>query len=216
MTDAAEVHSLGFPGEAFAYFEGLRADNSKEYFRRHREVYEHAVHQPMLTLAAALSQEFGNIKVLRPQRDTRVSNDKSPYKAYEGAYVDIAHSLGFWVHLDVRGLYASGRFYPHAVAKLTRYRAAVDDDTSGTRLAALTTELRAGGFTIEGDRLKTGPRGFPVDHPRLDLLCHRTLDVGRTFSRRPGADLQDITSAVRETWRTVRPLLDWFADTSIC
>jgi uncharacterized protein (TIGR02453 family) len=210
MTDTAQTPSHGFPSEAFAYFEGLDADNSKEYFRLHRDEYDRAVHQPMLELAAVLSPEFGNVTVLRPQRDTRGSNDKSPYKSYEGAYVDIAQSLGFWVHLDVSGLYVSGRFYPHTAAKLNRYRATVDEDAAGTSLAALVAELRADGFTIGGDQLKTGPRGVPADHPRIDLLCHRTFDVGRVFSREPGVGLPDPASAVRETWRAVRPFLDWF------
>jgi len=210
MTDTVQPRSLGFPSDAFAYFDGLGADNSKEYFRIHREEYERAVHQPMLELATVLSPEFGDVTVLRPQRDTRVSNDKSPYKSYQGAYVDIARDLGFWIHLNAAGLYASGRFYPHAAAKLNRYRVKVDQDADGASLASLVAELRVDGFTIGGHKLKTRPRGVPADHPHVDLLCHRTFDVGRTFSRTPGAGLLEPVAAVRETWHSVRPFLDWF------
>jgi uncharacterized protein (TIGR02453 family) len=205
-----EVHaSPSFPNEAFAYFEGLAVDNSKEYFRRNRETFDRAVYRPMAALVAALSGEFGDVMVLRPQRDSRFSNDKSPYKRYQGAYVDIQQALGFWVHLDASGLYASGRFYPRTAVATNLYRAAVDDDVTGVQLAALMDELVFDGFSIGGDRLKTRPRAVLADHPRLDLMRHRTLDFGRTFARRPGAGLPDPLSAVRSTWRAVRPLLDW-------
>lgn len=204
----------GFPPSAPRLYAQLAADNTKEAWRlRHRTVYDSDVRSPMEELAAELSAHFApdddGVRLLGPVRDTRMSNDKSPYKTYQGAYLDVLPALGFWVHLDRDGLYASGRYYPYATAEITRYRAAVQDEDGGAQLAAITARLTGQGFTIGGDRLASRPRGVPADHPRLDLLRHRRIDAGRRLG--PGPALRSARAAdfVRQTWKQVRPLLDW-------
>ncbi|MFG2336353.1 DUF2461 domain-containing protein [Streptomyces yangpuensis] len=208
----------GFPPSALRLYEDLAADNSKEAWRlRHRERYERDVRAPMDELAAELGTFFedwsgpGGVQVLGPVRDTRMSHDKSPYKTYQGAYLDLLPCLGLWVHLDRDGLYASGRWYPYAGAEVTRYRAAVEEEDGGTELAAITGRLAEQGFVLGGDRLKSRPRGVPADHPRLDLLRHRKIDAGRRHGPAAGLHTARAGEFVRETWLLVRPLLDWMA-----
>ncbi|SNQ52023.1 conserved hypothetical protein [Frankia canadensis] len=207
------MNFTGFPPAALHLYAALKADNSRESWQqRYRRVYERQVLAPMTALARELSDEFGDIRVLGPVRDTRLSHDKSPYKTYQGAYLDLEPFLGFWLHLDAEGLYASGRYYPRAAEHIARYRTAVAEDGSGAELASIVERLRESGFAIGGDQLRTHPRGFSQDHPRLELLRHRTLDVGRRYG--PGPELHSGRAAhqVRETWRLVRPLLSWVAD----
>ncbi|MFF4604367.1 DUF2461 domain-containing protein [Streptomyces sp. NPDC001339] len=202
----------GFPPSGPRLYADLAADNTKESFRALKDVYERDVQAPMTALARELSEEFGEVQVLRPQRDTRMSHDKSPYKTYQGAWGDIAPCLGYWIHLDADGLYASGRFYPYAAQQIARYRAAVDDEHSGGHLARIVEELRRSGFLVGGDRLRTRPRGVPADHPRLELLKHRKLDVGRRYATGGPLHTRQVLELVRDTWRAVRPLLDWCAE----
>ncbi|MFI2370827.1 DUF2461 domain-containing protein [Streptomyces sp. NPDC018833] len=208
----------GFPPSALHLYADLAEDNTKEAWRlRHRAVYERDVRTPMEELAAELSADFAEyagpdgVSVLGPVRDTRMSRDKSPYKTYQGGYLDLLPCLGFWVHLDRDGLYASGRYYPYGGDEVARYRAAVDEEAGGAELTAIAARLEEAGFVIGGDRLKSRPRGVPADHPRLDLLRHRKIDAGRRLG--PGPDLRSARAAdfVRETWQLARPLLDWAA-----
>ncbi|MFI7356494.1 DUF2461 family protein [Streptomyces avidinii] len=208
----------GFPPSALRLYEDLAADNSKEAWRlRHRERYERDVRAPMDELAAELSAHFrestgsGEVQVLGPVRDTRMSHDKSPYKSYQGAHLDLLPCLGLWVHLDRHGLYASGRWYPYAGAEVTRYRAAVEQEDGGAELAAIAGRLEEQGFVLGGDRLRSRPRGVPADHPRLALLRHRKIDAGRRYGPDAGLHTARAGELVRETWQSVRPLLDWMA-----
>ncbi|MER5870731.1 DUF2461 domain-containing protein [Streptomyces sp. NPDC002044] len=208
----------GFPPSALRLYEDLADDNDRDSWRlRHRERYERDVRGPMDELAAELNGTFGEssgpggVRVLGPVRDTRMSHDKSPYKTYQGAYLDLLPCLGLWVHLDRHGLYASGRYYPYGGAEVARYRAAVEEEGGGAELAAVTARLETHGFTIGGDRLKSRPRGVPADHPRLDLLRHRKIDAGRRFGPDAGLHTARAADLVRETWLLVRPLLDWVA-----
>ncbi|MER6038849.1 DUF2461 domain-containing protein [Streptomyces sp. NPDC001835] len=199
----------GIPDEAFDFYRELALDNSKSFWQRHRDRYERAVREPMADLVAELSPEFGELRMLRPQRDTRASNDKSPYKTYQGALVDLEPGLGFWLHLDASGLHATGRFYSRAPQATTAYRSVVTEDR-GEELQTLVDGLEKLGFSLGGVTLQTRPRGVPADHPRVGLLRHRTLDIGRDCDRaaagRPAA-----AEWVAQTWRELRPTLDWIS-----
>ncbi|MCA2185037.1 DUF2461 domain-containing protein [Nonomuraea cavernae] len=199
----------GFPDEAFVFYEGLEADNSKTYFTRHRHFYDDAVRAPMLALTEELAEEFGQAQLFRPYRDVRYAKDKSPYKTHQGAFVDLVPGIGLYVQISADGLYTAGGCYTQASDQVARYRAAVDDDLTGKSLAALVAALQAAGHTLEGDRLKTKPRGFSDDHPRIDLLRHRSLHAGHRFPPEPWIHTAEAADRVRETWRAFEPLVEW-------
>jgi uncharacterized protein (TIGR02453 family) len=126
----------------------------------------------MEALLAELADEFGEGRIFRPNRDTRFSRDKSPYKTHIGATL----AGGGYVELSVAGL-AAGRGYWHLEPdQLARYREAVDDDATGSALVDVLAALaRQGVETIAHSELKTAPRGYPKDHPRVELLRRKGL-----------------------------------------
>jgi uncharacterized protein (TIGR02453 family) len=162
----------GWPVEAIEFFEGLEADNSKTYWQANRGVYDKLVRGPMDELLADLASEFGEGKVFRPYRDVRFSADKSPYKTNIAATL----SKGGYVHLSTEGLGAGSGTYVMARDQLDRYRRAVDDERTGTELERIAAKLTKRGIEVSGhESLKTAPKGYPKDHPRIELLRHRGL-----------------------------------------
>jgi uncharacterized protein (TIGR02453 family) len=202
----------GFPAEAFAFYQQLEADNSREFWRAHRADYERYVLEPMRALAAELEPEFGPLAVYRPQRDTRFSADKSPYKTYQGAFAQRVPGLGFYVQVAAAGLQASGGFHSHSADQVARYRRAVDADVSGTMLADVVTALAGDGFAICGDRLKTMPRGVPAGHPRADLMRYRSLTAGRDWPVGHLVHGRRAFGVIQQTWRGLVPLCDWLSE----
>ncbi|MBB5963120.1 DUF2461 domain-containing protein [Planomonospora venezuelensis] len=199
----------GFPDDAFVFYEGLEADNSRTYWTRHRRLYEDAVKAPMAALGEELEAEFGRAHLFRPNRDVRFAKDKSPYKTHQGAYVATGEAIGYYVQIDAAGLYAGAGLYAAQGGQLARYREAVDEEISGVPLEKIMDEVRAAGYTVEGDRLKTRPRGVPEDHPRLDLLRHRSLHAGRRFDPEPWVHTPEVAARVRVIWRDLAPLVEW-------
>src|SRR5262245_57185790 len=160
----------GWPADAVEFYEGLEADNSRTYWAANKAVYEQRVYGPMAQLLAELEPEFGEGKVFRPHRDVRFSADKSPYKTNIGATVD----RGGYSQLSAAGLAVGNGMYVMAPDQLERYRRAVADEGTGTELTALIADLRRKGITAGGyDTLKTAPRGYPRDHPRLEMLRYK-------------------------------------------
>lgn len=215
MTTSAERSTGGFTGfgeGAVEFYDGLTADNSKAYWADHRAVYERDVLAPMQALLAVLEPEFGAGKVFRPYRDVRFSRDKIPYKTACGA------SVGpFYVQVSADGLMAAGGGYRWEPDQVARFRTAVDDDRRGddlrARLATVTgIEVDGVAPVVDGDRLATRPRGVAPDHPRLDLLRHRSLYAHCGWA--PDDALHDAAAARRviAAWRAVRPLTEWLDD----
>jgi uncharacterized protein (TIGR02453 family) len=196
----------GFGDGAVEFFDGLEADNSKAYWTDQRAVYEADVREPMQALVAALEPEFGPGKIFRPYRDVRFSKDKTPYKTHCGATVG-----AFYVQVGADGLMAAGGYYGMGADQVARFRTAVDDDRRGTdlqkRLAAMSTDV-----AVHGEMLKTRPRGFDAEHPRIELLRHKSLYASRAWPpddtlHEPGA-LERVGAA----WRALTPLVEWLTD----
>jgi uncharacterized protein (TIGR02453 family) len=196
----------GFPDEAFVFYEGLLADNSKAYWTDHKAVYDTAVRTPMEGLLAAVGDGWGEAKLFRPYRDVRFSADKSPYKTHQGAFCSVEPGIGYYVHVDADGFYVAAGFHSHTKEQTVRYRAAVDAPGTGPALAALTGKLTRAGFELGGDRVKTRPRGVAADHPRLELMRHESLIAGRHHEATASPE---ILTVVREDWKRLKPLVAW-------
>jgi len=197
----------GWPAEALEFFEGLEADNSKAYWTAHKAVYDAQVYAPMAELLGELAAEFGTGKIFRPYRDVRFSADKTPYKTAIGATVGDGY-----VQISAKGLAAGSGMYVMAPDQLARYRAAVADDTTGEELRRAIADVERHGIDVSGhDSLKSAPKGYPKDHPRIDLLRHKGLVAWREWP--PAAWLG--TSAARkrvvEFLRAAGPLNGWLA-----
>ncbi|CAO5228645.1 DUF2461 domain-containing protein [Frankia sp. AgKG'84/4] len=195
----------GFPTAALIFYDGLEADNSKAYWTDHRDQYEKAVRGPMTALLAELEPEFGESHLFRPHRDVRFAKDKSPYKTAIGAYL----TGGGYVEVSARGLMVASGYWQTAADQVERLRAAVADDVTGPKLESVVAGLRADGYEISGNRLKTRPRGYDADHPRIDLLRHRTLTVHREFGEPPWLTEPECAQQVAGAWRRMRVLRDW-------
>ena len=201
--DAVEFfHGL----QAVEFFHGLQADNTKTYWTAHRQQYEASVREPMAALLDELSGEFGPGRIARPYRDVRFRADKSPYKTQIYATLD----RGGYVNLSADGLTAATGYFMMSPAQLERYRHAVDAETSGDRLAQVVQRLRAAGLEVGGGQaLKTAPRGFPADHPRIELLRYKGLICWRHWPVAPWLHTARAKDQVSDVLRTAAPLHQW-------
>jgi uncharacterized protein (TIGR02453 family) len=204
----------GFGSGATRFYEELAADNTRDWWLANRQRYEREIRAPLEYLLDDLAAEFGEGKVFRPNRDTRFSKDKSPYKIAAAAVVgrsdDIPHSL--YLQLSADGLMVAGGAYMLGGEGLARLRAAIDDDRTGPELERIVERLREqGAQTGAHDAVKTAPRGYPIDHPRIDLLRNKGI-IG-WFDHPPGRWLATAGARDRvvEGWRAIAPLNSWLA-----
>lgn len=206
---ADDAGFTGFPAWGVSFYGQLQETNTKEFWAAHKSEWERAVRDPMRNLVEELEDEFGPATVFRPNRDLRFSADKSPYKTHQGAIAGPAAGIGYYVQLDAEGLLVGGGFHTHSPAQTDRFRAAIQDDTSGAELERVTQALTADGYALQGAALKTRPKGVDPDHPRLDLLRRKEIMALKRLGTPPELDSPKALDLVREHWTAIRPLSEW-------
>lgn len=196
----------GFRDEALAFFEGLEADNTKAYWLTHRQTHDDLIRAEMDALLEEIAPTWGKGRPFRAYRGVRFSVDKSPYKTHIGARVGEDR----YVQLRAEGLAAGAGMWEMAHDQLARYRKAVADGASGGDLAGIVARLP--GEVMAHGRVATGPRGYPRDHPRVDLLRFTGLAVWTSW----GAPGWLATPAAREHlevfYADAQPLVHWLRE----
>jgi uncharacterized protein (TIGR02453 family) len=168
------------------------------------------VRGPLEALLDELAAELGGeVKVFRQHRDVRFSPDKSPYKTRTYG-VAFARPAPLFVQLDREGLFAGTGLHELDGAQLERFRAAVADDATGPALESAIEAAHAGGVETYGEALRTAPRGYPRDHPRVALLRHKALFAGRRLPAGANGIGRDAALGhAHSVWAACAPMNAW-------
>ena len=199
----------GFPVEALEFYEQLEADNSKAFWQANKHRYDELVKQPMVELTEELA-DFGPFHMFRPHNDLRFSKNKPPYKTHQGAYGELEGGSGYYVQFSTAGLMVGAGYYAMAKDQLERFRAAVDGDATGNELVELVADAERRKYEMGAiDTLKTAPRGYPKDHPRIELLRRKGLIATRQFGTPKWLHTKTAATKVRDTWLGAGDLCAW-------
>jgi uncharacterized protein (TIGR02453 family) len=199
----------GFPAEGIDFYERLDADNSKAFWQAHRDDYVRYVKEPMAELAEALD-DYGPFHMFRPHNDLRFSKNKPPYKTQQGAYGESESGAGYYMQFSADGLMVGAGYYAMAKDQLVRFRDALDGEATGQAGADLVADAERRGYSMGAiDELKTAPRGFPKDHPRIELLRRKGLIATKTFGTPKWIHKPEVVTRIRDTWAGVADLCGW-------
>ena len=218
MIHGLDAHTVGavlfegFGTGIVGFYEELAANNTRDWWQANKARYEREVRAPLEHLLEDLRPEFGEAKVFRPNRDTRFARDKYAYKTNAAAVIGRAHEgVGtYYLSVSAEGLMVGGGAYMPASDQLARLRQAIDDDKTGPELEAIVADIRRkDGEVGAHDEIKTAPRGYTADHPRIDLLRYKGI-IG-WWDHEPGTWLHSTAArdTVAEGWRSLVPLNRW-------
>ena len=217
----------GFSRELPEFFRELSKNNTKEWFDEHRQDYQRVFAEPAKQFVIVLESKLRRISkdiqaeprvngsIMRVNRDTRFSKDKTPYKTNlsmmfpEGPTFDRARPA-FLMQIDATRLCIGAGQCVFSPEQLELYRGAVAHPKTGAALEKAIRQAAEAGYTnVHGKHYKRVPRGFDADDPRAELLKHAGLDVG---TQRPLPDELFTADAVDycvECFRKVRPVQKW-------
>jgi uncharacterized protein (TIGR02453 family) len=199
----------GIPAGAFAFYAELEDNNNRDWWVEHKDSYITLVRDPLAALLAELEPRFGPGKLFRPNRDIRFSEDKSPYKTAQGAFASAQEGVGYYLQVSADGLLVGGGYHSHSPAQLLRFRNSVDASGTGESLRHIVDSVAAAGFSVEGEKLKTVPRGYDRDHPRAELLKHKSLSASRELGQPDWLATSGAAQEIAGLWEQLRPLVDW-------
>lgn len=220
-----------FPRETRTFLEGLRANNTRDWFDDHRADYERywlapaqayveAIGPSLASLAPAVRAEPRvNGSIMRINRDTRFARDKRPYKDHldlwfwEGDTRRTAIS-GFFVRLTPESYGVGVGAHHFDAARLKAFRAAVANPTSSGALVDAVERVQAAGYEVRGQHYARTPSGYPtVSEPAEPFLRFAALwtatEVHPSAVAEPGAAIEH---ALAE-FRRMIPIHRWLVDT---
>ena len=195
LTMAMDTIFPGFPQETLKFLRSLRRNNNRDWFLAHKEVYETSVRAPMLELVTDLGGAILNFapemvvdprrNIYRINRDIRFSQDKSPYKTHIAALFwprGLAKNAcaALYFHLEPAEVLVAGGIYMPGSAEIRVIRDHIAENWEQMRAIVSAAQFRRLFGRLEGEQLSRPPRGFPLEHPAIDLLRHKQFLVAIT------------------------------------
>jgi uncharacterized protein (TIGR02453 family) len=201
----------GVPKDALDFFEELGMNNTKSFWLEHKPRYDQ-IKESLVALGDAIDPQFHPLRIFRPNRDVRFAADKSPYKTNIGMSGETEGGSIVYVHLDAAGMFAASGMYMMAKDQLQRFRASVDHDVYGPELVSVIARITKTGIEVThgGEAsLKTKPKGFDADHPRIELLCWKGIITSRMFGAPAWIHTKRLAKEVEAVWIGSKPLVNW-------
>ncbi|MEM6959919.1 MAG: DUF2461 domain-containing protein [Myxococcota bacterium] len=198
----------GFPKDALAFLAELEKNNNREWFLANKPRYEAVLKAPLEAFVADGERAYGSGKKFRIYQDQRFHKDRPPYKTH-GSAVFERRGIVHYLHVEKDHLFAACGCYQMARDQLKRFWAAIDDARSGKKLEKLLADAAKAKLEIGGSALKTAPRGYAKDHPRVELLRHKGLTVSRRFETRPWFHSKQCGEKVVDVFEAAAPINAW-------
>jgi len=200
----------GWPIDAMEFYAKLEADNSRAFWQANKDTYEQAVKAPFFELSEAVAKKFGSLRIFRPYRDTRFSKDKTPYKTQAAAVTESEGGAAYYVMISAEGLYVGSGYYHLANDQLAKFRDAVADNRTGSKLADAVDALRKQKYNVDSrESLKRVPRGFDPENPRAELLKLKGIHVGKEFGAPKWLHTATALDRITTAWKAADPVNNW-------
>jgi len=194
----------GWPEQAYAVLLELGGEPSRETRERLRRDREEHVRRPMIDLLNDLADADPWYEEFAVWRYASTAY----WWQNQCAVVRVARNIEIGLRFNLDGLCLKAAWWYASPEQIALFRAAVAADESGLTLSNLLSSLAADGHEILGDVMKRVPRGYAADHPRADLLKHRSLIAARDLEPDAVGDVEPVYRACQR----LRPLLDWFCE----
>lgn len=205
--------------QAFEFLTHLRENNNREWFASHKSEYDSIVKKNKVFFNQIYSelQEYDHLKgihIFRIYRDVRFSKDQTPYKTNFGVGYSRSKPMlrgGYYIQLELGNSFAGGGFWGPDAKDLLRIRKEFEISTAEIeKITSDKTFIRYFG-ALNGDSVKTAPRGFDKNHPAIDLIRKKQYIVMRKFTDKEVLS-DNFQKEVVQTLLAMRPFFDYMSE----
>jgi len=210
--------------QTLKFLTDLSKNNNRDWFADNKDRYT-ASHEEMILFAdhvLDLMNQHDNIETVsgkkslfRIYRDVRFSKDKSPYKAWwSGGFKRATASLrgGYYFHIEPGGKnFVGGGFWGPNKEDLQRIREEIAMDASEFREILHSKDFVETFGTLDGEQLKTAPKGFDKEHPDIDLLRYKQFIFSKQFTDEEVLS-PDFGKRLDDAFQKMRPFFDLMSD----
>lgn len=174
-----------------SFLTDLSKNNNRDWFNGNKKTYQEAHAEFANTVEDIILQigKFDNsvngltVKdcMLRIYRDVRFSKDKTPYHTYFGAHIieggrKSEHAkAGYYLRIEPDKSFLAGGAYLPPSDWINAIRQEIDYNPQAFINIIQSRDFTTYFGSIQGEQLKTAPKGYPKDHPHIDLLRHKSF-----------------------------------------
>jgi len=182
--------------DALAFLRALKRNNRREWFKPRKEKYEQLVRTPMVGFIERLATDLRafapdliaspKVSLYRIYRDTRFSENKTPYKTHVAAVFPCRtlpkhQGAGLYFHVSPDEVWIGGGMYAPDTSQIQAVREHIARNVRRLRTIVESPSFRRTVGRLEGERLQRVPRGFPKDHEAAEYLRFRQFLAGAEF-----------------------------------
>jgi uncharacterized protein (TIGR02453 family) len=201
--------------EAFQILKDLNENNNREWFAENKvrfKNHEAQVKAFYETVKNNLSQhdEIEKLKMFRIYRDVRFSKDKTPYKAHFAASfarLGQANRGGYYVRIKPGETFIATGFWDPNKEDLLRIRKELELDASEFKAIIEGKSFKKIWGELQGEGVKTAPKGFEKEHPDIDLIRQKQFIFVRNFDDKEVLSPSFINE-IDKSFRAIRPYFD--------
>ncbi|SFU66449.1 TIGR02453 family protein [Pustulibacterium marinum] len=207
------------PATLFEFLEGLKKNNNRDWFEDHKKEFK-SLQQEMKQFNEAVFEDLkthddvDSYKMFRIYRDVRFSKNKTPYKTNFGCSfhrVKPALRGGYYLHLEPDASFLAIGFWAPEKDDLFRIRKEFEMDAEEFREIVDEKQFKITWGTLEGEELKTAPKGFDKEDPNIDLIRKKQYVFTKKFTNNEVLS-EDFQQKIGESFTTARPFLDLMSD----
>lgn len=211
-----------FRPEALTFLRNLARHNDREWFQPRKAQFEAELKEPMLAVVRKVTDAMLDFapshvrpaekSLFRIYRDTRFSNDKRPYKTHIAAWwshqgLQKTSGAGYYFHVSAKEVVIAAGAYMPEKDQLAQIRHWLLDHHTEFRKLLHKPAVRRAFTEFDGNPLTRPPKGFPVDHPALDLIRNRQWGLSVTLSAKAALEPTLAATVIRH-FRLAAPIVD--------
>jgi uncharacterized protein (TIGR02453 family) len=207
------------PQKAFTFLNKLAKNNDRDWFNENKPEYK-AIESEVkeffneLLLKMQSYDKLEKLKMFRIYRDVRFSKNKDPYKIHiSGNYIRIKPDLrgSYYLHIQPGASFIATGFWAPEKDDLLRIRKEFEMDSSEIREILAGKKLKSIWGELEGEELKTAPKGFNKEHENIDLIRKKQFVFTKNFTDEEVLS-PDFINEVNEAFKAIRPYFDYMTD----
>lgn len=207
------------PKSSLQFLDSLKKNNNRVWFDEHKKEFKEEDEKLKLFYNKVLedlneSDTIEKMKIFRIYRDVRFSKDKTPYKTHRGvSFSRATESLrgGYFLRIASGETMMAGGFFQPNTADLLRIRKEFETDAVEIReIVADKNFIKLFG-ELEGEELKSAPRGFDKNHADIDLIRKKSFLVTRKFTDKEVL-APDFSKKLKKSFLALRPFFNYMSD----
>ena len=208
--------------EGLAFLRNLARHNDREWFTPRKAVFEAELKEPMLAIIRKVTDAMATFApnfvrpaekcLFRIYRDTRFSNNKLPYKTHVAAWwshqgMEKTSGAGYYFHISAKEVVIAAGAYMPEKDQLAAIRHWLLDHHAEFRKLLQTAAIRKTFAEFEGNSLTRPPKGFPCEHPALDLIKCKQWGLSATLPAEAALE-KDFAGVVARHFKLAAPMVD--------